>query len=337
MTPRPMISATVTTGLNEAIAAAGANPDEVLRAVGLEASAIADPDAFIRASSFAQVLEQAVHATGDKDFGLHFGERFDPKDIGTLSYVVLNSPTVATASANIERYLHIHNEAARASFRIEGERGYLRFLVDASRKNLARQHTEYSMAVVVKTFQAIAGRQWKPLGIEFIHDIPAVTSEHLRVFGTRPAFGREVNAMIVEREFVERLIPSADRRLYGILKKHAERILQEMPPQDDFLATVRTAIAESMGEGDPTLARVGGKMATSARTLERRLKEHGTGYKQLVDDTRLRFALDYLKERRHTLTEMAFLLGYSEVSAFNRAFKRWTGLTPLEYRNKRRH
>jgi AraC-like DNA-binding protein len=68
--------------------------------------------------------------------------------------------------------------------------------------------------------------------------------------------------------------------------------------------------------------------------LQRRLKEYGLEFKKLVDDTRRRFASNYLKDRKHTLTEVAFLLGYSDVSAFNRAFKRWTSMTPLEYRRK---
>ena len=73
-------------------------------------------------------------------------------------------------------------------------------------------------------------------------------------------------------------------------------------------------------------------MAMSPRTLQRRLKEYGLDFKKLTDDTRRRFAINYLRDRKHTLTEIAFLLGYSEVSAFNRAFKRWTGSTPLKYR-----
>ena len=87
-------------------------------------------------------------------------------------------------------------------------------------------------------------------------------------------------------------------------------------------------------EGKPKLAQVAQKIAMSSRTLERRLEEHGVAFNKLVDDTRRRFALNYLRDRKNTLTEIAFLLGYSEVSAFNRAFKRWTGSTPLDYRHK---
>jgi AraC-like DNA-binding protein len=97
------------------------------------------------------------------------------------------------------------------------------------------------------------------------------------------------------------------------------------------LGSVRRAISDAMREGSPSLIRVAGKLAMSPRTVERRLSAHGAVFRALVDDTRRRLALDYLKRRRHTLTEIAFLLGYSEVSAFNRAFKRWTGSTPSRY------
>ena len=113
-----------------------------------------------------------------------------------------------------------------------------------------------------------------------------------------------------------------------------ERVLKDIPREDGLLVSVRKAIAELMRDGEPKLAQVANKIATSPRTLQRRLKNYGLEFKKLVAETRRRFALDYLKDRKNTLTQIAFLLGYSEVSAFNRAFKRWTGSTPLDYRRR---
>jgi AraC-like DNA-binding protein len=327
-----MISVAAMTGLLEAIAAAGGDPYPILRRFGLERSALTNPEGFIASSMFARLLEEAARATTDECFGLHFGERFNPKDIGSLIYVVLNSPTVAVAIENAERYLHIHNEAAKLSFSIEGQQGYLRFLLTDSAIDSTRQHNEYSMAVVLNTFRILAGSLWTPREVQFAHEAPERTSEHLRVFGAPVLFGCATNALVVERDFVERQVPAADPRLYRILKQYAERILREMPRESDLIVAVRRAIAESMREGDPKLARVVRKISMSRRTLERRLEEHGVVFKKLLDDTRRRFALNYLRDRKHRLTEIAFLLGYSEVSAFNRAFKRWTGSTPLDYR-----
>jgi AraC-like DNA-binding protein len=105
-----------------------------------------------------------------------------------------------------------------------------------------------------------------------------------------------------------------------------------MPPVDGLLTSVRRAIAESMRHGDPSLAQVARRVALGPRTVQRHLEQHGTTFKRLVDDTRREFGLRYLRDPKHTLTDIAYLLGYSEVSAFNRAFRRWTGSTPTDYR-----
>jgi AraC-like DNA-binding protein len=193
------------------------------------------------------------------------------------------------------------------------------------------------MAVVLKTFRIIAGRDWSPHEVQFVHPAPARDGEHLRVLGDRISFGRATNSLVVEHDFVERQVPAADRKLYRILKAHAERLLDQMPHGNDVLAVANRAIIASMREGNPTLALVAKKMFTSPRTLERRLKEHKVVFRKLLDDTRHRFALDYLRDDRDSLTQIAFLLGYSETSVFNRAFKRWTGSTPSDYRQGSRH
>jgi AraC-like DNA-binding protein len=147
-------------------------------------------------------------------------------------------------------------------------------------------------------------------------------------------FGCETNALVIELGFADREVPAADQQLYQIMKQYLDQVLSEMPREDSLLGSIRKAIAESMRDGDPKLARVAKKMAMGPRTLQRRLKEYGFDFKKLVEDTRQRFAVSYLKDRKNSLTEVAFLLGYSEVSAFNRAFKRWTHSTPLDYQRR---
>ncbi len=332
-----MISLAAATGLVDAITAAGGNPDRVLRTLGLDRLKFANSDGFITSFTFARLLEAAAGETGDKCFGLHFGEHFNPRDIGALVYVVVNSPNIAAAIHNLERYFHLHNEATTVAFSVEGRQGYLRYLVTGLATAPVSQQNEFSMAVLLKTFRIIAGADWKPREIQFAHQAPARISEHRRVFGNRISFGCATNALVVEADFVGRQVHAADRRLYRILKEHAERMLEEMPPGNDVIAVANRAITEAMHEGNPTLAQVAKKMSMSPRTLERRLKEHEVVFKKLLDETRRRFALDYLRDRKHSLTEIAFLLGYSETSVFNRAFKRWTGSTPSEYRPKNLH
>jgi AraC-like DNA-binding protein len=332
---RPMISVAAMTGLLEAITAAGKDPDLILCEVGLDRSVLKNPEGFVASSVFTRLLEEASRQTGDDCFGLHFGERFNPKNIGPLAYVVINSPTILAGIQNGGRYLHVHNQAAVTSFNIEGQWAYLRYRVSDSDVDSPRQHNEYTMALVLNTVRLMVGSDWRPQEIHFAHRTPPQTSEHNRIFGAPVLFGHPTNALVAERELVQRQVPAADPQLCRILQRYLEHVLANMPREDKMLATVRKAIAETMREGDPTIARVAKNLALSPRTLERGLKERGTRFKNLMDDTRRRFAINYLKGRDHTLTQIAFLLGYSEVSAFNRAFKRWTGTTPLKYRQTR--
>jgi len=331
---KPMISAAATTGLLEAIGGAGADPDQVLRASGSDRAVLANPEGFIPCSTFARILEEAARATGDSCFGLHFGERFNVKNIGPLAYVVLNSPTIAVADEHVARYFKLYNQAAKVFFTVEEQRAYLQHVLVDLGIAVPRQQNEYSMVIRLNTIRMMVGSQWAPLEVRFAHAAPEQISEHLRIFRAPVLFGYSTNAFVIEREFLERQVPAADERLYEIMRGYLERILKQMPQEDEVLASVRRAVAESMREGHPNLTRVAKKMAMSPRTLQRQLKEQGTDFKKLVADTRRRFALSYLENRKNTLTEIAFLLGYSEASAFNRAFKRWTGSTPLAYRGQ---
>jgi len=329
---RPKISVAATIGLVDAIERGGGDPDEILRAARLTPASISNPDGFIPSSDFARLLELAAQATRDPCFGLHFGEGYHPKDMGPLMYVALNSPTFMVGIANIGRYLHVVNEAGRVSLSIAGPLAHIRHWLADLEVEVPRQHNEYSLTVALNAVRLMVGSEWAPREVQFSHPAPRDTSEQQRFFHAPVSFGCATNAFIVERELLERPIPAADARLYPILQRYLERVLNEMPREDGLLASVRKAIGESMREGHPTLPKVARKLALGSRTLQRRLMEQGTDFKRLVDDTRRRFSLSYLEDRRHTLTDIAYLLGYSEVSAFNRAFRRWTNATPLEYR-----
>ena len=331
---RPMISIAATAGLLEAIEAAGGSPDQILQSWGLDRSVFAKSEGFVPCSAFAGILKDAAHSTGDDCFGLHFGENFHPKNIGPLAYVALNSPTIGTGIQNVERYVHIYDSSAKWFFTTEGSHGYIRYVLTDVGIEPLRQSNEHGMTIVVNTLRMMVGSQWAPEEVQFAHEAPEQTSEHHRIFRCPVVFGCETNALVIELGFTDREVPAADQQLYRIMTQYLDQVLSEMPQEDGLLSSIRKAIAESMRDGDPKLARVAKRMAMGPRTLQRRLKEYGFDFKKLVEDTRKRFAVTYLKDRKNSLTEVAFLLGYSELSAFNRAFKRWTRFTPLDYQRR---
>jgi AraC-like DNA-binding protein len=331
-----MISLAAAAGLTGAIRAAGGDPARIARTVALDPALFTRLDGSIPCSDFARLLDEAARATGDDCFGLHFGERYQPKQIGALAYVVLNSPSIRSGFENAVRYLRVHNEAAVTSLDVEPARAFLRFALRGVPVEIARQQSEYALVVALSTIRLMAGSRWAPLEVQFAHPAPRDAAEHLRVFGCPVSFGGRTNALAVEPQFLDRQVPAADEGLYPILRKYLDRVLKEMPHDDRALADVRRAIGESMREGEPKLAAVARRTGASPRTLQRRLGELGVDFKSLVDDTRRRFSLKYLEDRANTPTEIAYLLGYSEVSAFNRAFKRWTGSSPVKYRRPKR-
>jgi AraC-like DNA-binding protein len=327
----PMISVSAAIGLPEAIARAGGNADEILEPLGLRRTILATPHGLIPAVSFARALEDAARLTGDDCFGLHFGAQYHPKNVGPLAYVVLNSPTMAVAFANVARYLRVHNEAAQVSFERDERWAYLRHTLDLPEAE-SRQHTEHSLALGVGLIRLMVGSAWSPVEVRFAHKTPADVGEHLRVFGAPVLFGCATTTIVIDAEVCDRDVPAADSRLYPIMVRYLESVLEAIPREESVVTAVRKCIGEAMRSGEPTLVQTANRLDVGPRTLQRRLGQCGVDFTEVVADTRRRLALRYLRDRRHTITEVAFLLGYSEVSAFNRAFKRWTGSTPSEYR-----
>ena len=177
-----MVSLAVTHGLVEAIEAGGGNPDDVLATLKLTRAGLATPHGFIPSSAFAQGLEEAALATGDDTFGLHFGERYQPKNLGPLTYVVIHSPTIAVALENIGRYIRVHNEAAESSVVIDGTWVLARLRLSGLTVAVPRQQHEFAMAAALNTFRLMAGTDWVPAEVQFAHPVPRSTVEHVRVF-----------------------------------------------------------------------------------------------------------------------------------------------------------
>jgi AraC-like DNA-binding protein len=167
------------------------------------------------------------------------------------------------------------------------------------------------------------------------HAEPRDTREHVRLLGPALRFGQPImTAIAFDPADLDREIAQADRGLLPIVERHLQELLAAAPSETDWLAEIRNAVAESVPDGAPTIQTIAKRMGASVRTLQRRLGDHGVVFKDLVAETRRDLALRYLAHGTAELTEIAFLVGYSELSAFHRAFKKWTGETPQETKRR---
>jgi Arabinose-binding domain of AraC transcription regulator, N-term len=277
MRARPMISAAVTTGLMDVVASAGADPAELLLRLKLDGSIFSQAEDFIACSDFARLLEEAALITSDDAFGLHFGARGNPKNIGPLAYAVLNAPTIAAAIEIAGRYFHVHNEAVNMSVTTTHQLVYLRYVHSNVGLDKPRQFNEYSMAMALNVMRMMVGSHWSPREVQFAHDVPLNVSEHLAVFGAPALFSRPTNAIVMEREFFDRTLPAADPRLFEIIPRRRSGQNSTrgrsavLDPQSDRRDHARGQ-PEPWAGGEKT-GRQPAHVATATRTLRARLQK----------------------------------------------------------------
>ncbi len=317
-----------------AIASArGADGAALARAAGFVPTS--DPDARIAIEVENALWDGAASATGDPCFGLEAAAAIRPGMFDVLDYVVRTAPTLRDALARLVRYNRLVHTAAVFSVEDRVERVRVEHaFAGGQRPN--RHASEFTLASLVVIGGQLAGRPIVPLSVEFPHAAPpADLARYEAIVGALPRFTSAVGALELSRDDVDRACPAADPSLSDIILRQANALLAALPdPDRSTAARVRRHLAQHIPEGLPSLADVARAMKLGERSLQRRLADEGTAFDTLLDDVRRELALRYLAAPATAIGEVAYLLGYSEPSAFHRAFKRWTGLTPAEARSR---
>lgn len=198
---------------------------------------------------------------------------------------------------------------------------------------LGRQGNEFMVALFLQLVRAALARDWTPRRVVFAHPPPpalALLEAHFR--GARLEFGASLNALVFPPEDLELRLASSDGALLEVLDHVATEQLATRPRRPDLLTRVRQRLRDLLGEGTPRLPSLARRLRMSPRTLQRRLTLERTTFDELITDVRRELALSLLANPRLPLSEVSFRLGYSDASAFTRAFTRWTGTPPSDYR-----
>jgi len=310
----------------------GVKPETLYAAVKLDPAVLSDPDNRIPFAQLVALYEKAAELTGDHNFGLHLGERIDLSAFDVVGYSALNSPTLGAAFTRVARYHSIWTDGAL--FKLESANDTTAVLysyVDTIIQE-RRHDTEMTFATVTALCRNLATPDFALTAVEFQHEAPPDISDHLRLFRCPVHFAAQSNKLSFPSSFLSLPIAKADASLCALLDRHAEDLLEKFPPRDSLIDHVRSIIANEFRGGDPSLEHVADQLGFTPRTLQRKLQELNTSHNELVDQMRRQLAMRYLRERNMAICEVAYLLGFSESSSFHRAFKRWTGLTPKEYR-----
>jgi AraC-like DNA-binding protein len=238
----------------------------------------------------------------------------------------------------LARYAHIITDAADVRFTVEGGAGRLSLMGDPALLSSVDDATrwsifDYALLAVVRGSRMLFGRDFQPLEIRMQRQRPVNHAKLERVFRAVPIYGCDDNAIIVDMATLEKPLSYANLAVVKASEDAMDRYRSNWvdPGLVEHLSAV---LKELLPSGEPRQDDVAQRLDMTLRTLQRRLGDAGTCYRDVLNDTRHGLALTYLRSEQYSVGEIAFLLGFSEVSAFTRAFKRWTGASPREWRNQ---
>ncbi|TGE26261.1 AraC family transcriptional regulator [Hymenobacter metallicola] len=313
---------------------AGADQAELGRRLTLSPALLTDPDARVPISTIQQLWHEAVLATHDPHLALHLGEKINLAALGILAYVLLHCPTLGAALEQLVRYQDVACAGVRLTLRPEAELCWL----DSELTSPAIIYPEHvinsEFSTYLSAFRTLTGRPLAPREVHLAYSEPADTQEHERVFApARLVFGTPISSIGFDMTLLHLPVINANPVLFPLFEQHAAALLARLHTPS-LPERVKREIVELLKGAAPTLATVADRLTMGVRTLQLKLKETGHTYQQLLDAVRHDLAQSHLRDAQLSTTDIAFLLGYSEPSAFVRSFKKWTGQTPGAFRKE---
>lgn len=328
----PLINASVLAALPEFLVEHGVEPSKFLGGAHLEPVVVAQGEPLVSANSIISLFEDLALRLDMPSFGLQYAMSFPVGASGAFGFIVTNAKDMRTALKAIARYtrLIISNVDARYEAVEGGAQLTWRYPLALQVPNI--QYNSFVAALIVLRLRTRMHPDWHPKLVQFTHRDPGDFSAYKKVFGPNVAFDQVVNRLSFRDASLDKPSPTADPHLYAVVRQLGDILLSLRGNGDDFRTAVANQIVDHLGVAAPTLDAVAAELGLGSRTVQRRLAEHGTTFEALVGDARKTVAERLLRETDLSLTDIAFMLGFSELSAFTRAANRWFGAPPSEVR-----
>jgi AraC-like DNA-binding protein len=311
------------------------DPAAIEAALGHRLGDLENPDYRLPAQDHYRLWPFAIEQTGDQAVGLKVGEIIDPDRMGLMGHIFFNSDTLGRA---IDQYIKLHrlvNEAVRIHRISEGDWVRLVWEVEAP-EFYCQADVERTLSAAVARARHFIHPRLEIDQLTLCHQRPPWVDEYQRIFQCPLVFGASQVSLRFASGYLDWRLPHRNPYVYGALLGHVNRVLAHMSPRRQVSRKVRRLIARQLANGTVEADRIAEQLHMSRQTLYRKLKHEGHGFQELIEEVRRERALRYVAADRYALGEIAFLLGFSELSAFSRAFKRWTGESPARYRQSRR-
>ena len=301
-----------------------------------------DQDNRVPIARYMALMKAGVELCNEPALALLFGEAVRMQDVSIVGLIGAAAETVEEGRRQLNRYarLMLDEDDGGTSDRLEliRDRGKV-WLKAASGLYVENPLlTEAAFARCVCGARALFGAthdatRWPyPKAIHFTHGEPSYRAEYDRIFGVPLVFGSHMNALLMDEEFLSIRPPQPNRYALGVLSAHAETLLDRLESSKSTRGRVESVLMPILHTGDARVDTVSAKLGLSRQSLLRRLRAEGVTFEQVLDELRHRMALHYLSGKKLSVSQAAYLLGFSDSTAFSRAFKRWTGFSPRTVR-----
>jgi len=313
----------------DALGRLGYDKRALMAAAGVDFSNSDDPDARVPCKAIGGMFAYAMRIRPLRNLGMKLAAETPVGAFPLLDYLIVTCETAAQGVKQLSRYFRLND--APYALEVREDEDPVRVIFHGSRDSLT---FEFGVSLVVLHLREDTENRLSAVCVSFTHR-PDDVDEMQRVLRCPVLGGQNWNGFALSRDAWLLPMRRRDPVLRGVLEGHAEEIIARLPADNDATVEIRRAIMLRIPQGETEIHSVARSLATSARSLQRRLSAAGTSYQELLDSTRREAATRYLQDPRLSIGEVAYLLGYSEPPAFHRAFKRWNGLTPQEFRRQR--
>lgn len=279
-----------------------------------------------------KLWQAAWEASGDPCFGLNTGIHAQPGNYKILGYIGMNCATAKDALDAVERYQAIIGGGGNIAIARDAQGCHYGFTPVNDHKAVSHQRVCAVLAACISILRWLVGDTFTPQRAEFTAPRPADISQYETFFRCPVEFAARGNCLHFSAKTERTPIPHASDELLLLLRQQADTLLQQLEPDKEFSTRVARLLAAGFDAGEPTRDYISDKLGMSTRSLQRKLADEGTTWKQVLDQTRYQLALQYLQRGQLDVASIAGLLGYTEPSAFYRAFKKWHGATPGQFR-----
>ena len=330
----PGVSISMVYPIMKTIVHKGYTAEAFIRYTAFDGRLLHNPEARIPGAELERLVHAAVAFTNDEHFGMHQGQLTEIADLGVLGYVMMHAGSIADALRAYQRYNVILCSGYMLEWEARGEQFRLYMRAQDPAHRVSRHCLEDMASSLYGLMCKLSNRRIPLRGVQFEHAAEADVSAYVPVFGRMPRFGGDGNWLEMDKDVLDYPILYSDARLAGVFESLASEIRDKLIRGSAFADQVSEWMMRRMPAAFPTLQETAAAFGMSARSLQAKLQEERTSYNELSANVRKELAIRYLGQQQYSVGDIAYLLHYSEPSVFQSAFKKWTGLTPGQYRHQ---